>query len=89
MNRGILKDESELSGIDKEVNAYLSSYGKMYAVFGERMREEVIQGAAEEIIYYGTIYGDSKRMFQKKIRSVYLQWNSYGKSGKENRGLQI
>ena len=67
MNRGILKDESELSGIDKEVNAYLSSYGKMYAVFGERMREEVIQGAAEEIIYYGTIYGDSKRMFQKKL----------------------
>lgn len=67
MNRGILKEESELSGIDKEINAYLPSYGKMYAVFGERMREERIQKAAEEIIYYGTIYGDSKQMFRKKL----------------------
>ncbi|MFR7391025.1 MAG: hypothetical protein ACLUTU_20325 [Blautia faecis] len=51
-----MKDESELSGIDKEVNAYLSSYGKCMQSLAERMREEVIQGAAEEIIYYGTIY---------------------------------
>ena len=39
----------------------------MYAVFGERMREEAIQKAVEEIIYYGTIYGDSKLMFRKKL----------------------
>ena len=40
----------------------------MYAVFGEKLREEAIRNAAEEMIYYGTIYGDSKSMFRKKLK---------------------
>lgn len=40
MNRGILKDESELSGIDKEVNAYLSSYPKRIFIEMTRTDEE-------------------------------------------------
>ena len=65
INRGLITEESEVSGIDKEINAYLPSYGKMYGVFGERLREEVVQEIAEKIIYYGTIYGDAKSMFEK------------------------
>ena len=38
INRGLITEESEVSGIDKEINAYLPSYGKMYGVFGERLR---------------------------------------------------
>ena len=67
VNRGLISDESQISGIDIELNAYLPSYGKMYAVFGERLREEAIRETAEEIIYYGTIYGEAKRMFRKKV----------------------
>lgn len=68
LNRGLISDESEISGIDREIHAYLGSYGKMYAVFGEKLREEAIRNAAEEMIYYGTIYGDSKAMFRKKLK---------------------
>lgn len=68
LNRGLISDESEISGIDREIHAYLGSYGKMYAVFGEKLREEAIRNAAEEMIYYGTIYGDSKSMFRKKLK---------------------
>ena len=67
INRGLITEESEVSGIDKEINAYLPSYGKMYGVFGERLREEAVQEIAEKIIYYGTIYGDAKPMFRKKL----------------------
>ncbi len=70
INRGLITEESEVSGIDKEINAYLPSYGKMYGVFGERLREEAVQEIAEKIIYYGTIYGDAKSMFRKKTESV-------------------
>ncbi len=68
VNRGFISDESEISGVDQELNAYLSSYGKMYAVFGDRIKEEAIRDKAEEIIYFGTIYGDSKVMFRKKLK---------------------
>lgn len=67
INKGLISDETEISGIDKEIHSYLSSYAKMYAIFGERLREDTIRNVAEEIIYYGTIYGDSKNMFRKKL----------------------
>ena len=87
LNRGLISDESEISGIDREIHAYLGSYGKMYAVFGEKLREEAIRNAAEEMIYYGTIYGDSKIYVSKKTEAVYFKWNYYRRSGKENCGI--
>ena len=72
INKGLISDEAEISGIDKEIHSYLSSYAKMYAIFGEQLKEDDIRNVAEEIIYYGTIYGDSKNMFRKKLNK-YIQ----------------
>lgn len=66
---GAIKSENEVSGIDVNINNSLSSYHKMYAVFGEKIKEDSYRKIAEEIIYWGTIYGDSKDMFRAKLMS--------------------
>ena len=65
INRGLITEESEVSGIDKEINAYLPSYGKMYSVFGERLRKEAVQEIAEKIIYSEPSMGMLSRCSEK------------------------
>ncbi len=67
VNKGAIEEDSEISGIDKDLNTYMSSYGKMYQIFGDKIKRDDIKEVAEEIIYYGTIYGGAKEMFKKKI----------------------
>ena len=40
----------------------------MYAIFGERLKEDAILAAAEDIIYWGTIFGDSKKMLKQRLK---------------------
>lgn len=63
-----IHSEEQLTGIDKNINNSLSSYGKMYAIFGERLKEDAILAAAEDIIYWGTIFGDSKKMLKQRLK---------------------
>ena len=63
-----IRSEEQVTGIDKMINNSLSSYGKMYAIFGERLKEDAIGSAAEEIIYWGTIFGDSKKMLKQRLK---------------------
>ena len=63
-----IRSEEQVTGIDKTINNSLSSYGKMYAIFGERLKEDAIGSAAEEIIYWGTIFGDSKKMLKQRLK---------------------
>ena len=67
-----IQSEEQVTGIDQMINSSLSSYGKMYAIFGERLKEDAILAVAEDIIYWGTIYGDSKKML-KKFLGKYLK----------------
>ena len=63
-----IHSEEQVTGIDKNINNSLSSYGKMYAIFGERLKEDAILAAAEDIIYWGTIFGDSKKMLKQRLK---------------------
>ena len=63
-----IQSEEQVTGIDKTINNSLSSYGKMYAIFGERIKEDAILAAAEDIIYWGTIFGDSKKMLKQRLK---------------------
>lgn len=67
VTQGIITSEEQITGIDVSINNALSSYGKMYAIFGERIKEEHIQEIAEDIIYWGTIFSDSKKMFRQHL----------------------
>ena len=62
-----IRSEEQVTGIDKTINNYLSSYGKMSVIFGERLKEDKIFKVAEDIIYWGTIYGDSKKMLKQSL----------------------
>lgn len=64
---GLIDSEDELTGVNDNLDSYLASYGKMYAIFGERLKEDKIRNIAEDIIYYGTVFGDSKEMFKESI----------------------
>lgn len=65
---GYIQTEKQVSGIDVNINNALTSYGKMYAIFGEKLEEDTYKRISEEIIYWGTIYGDSKKLWKDKLQ---------------------
>lgn len=69
--QGALKDETQLSGIDVTINNSLSTYGKFRAVLGERIEEDNCRRMVEDIVFWCTIYGDSKRFLKEKIEEQY------------------
>lgn len=69
--QGFLKEESQLSGIDVTLNNSLSSYGKFRAIFGERIEEDFVKKMSEQIIFWGTVYGNSKKFLKEKVEETY------------------
>ena len=68
-----IQSENQVTGIDKTINNSLASYGKMYAIFGERLREDAVLAVAEDIIYWGTVFGDSKKMLKQRLAKYVEQ----------------
>lgn len=71
IGKGIIKDAEQLSGMNKDANNALLSFGKFRAVFGERIREKKYQDLAEQIIFWCTVYGDSKQLLKQVLRDKY------------------
>lgn len=97
ISKGVLEDESYLSGIDTAVNSSLSTYGKFRAILGEQIEEEAVQAMVDQIVFWGTVYGNSKKFLQEKIEETYgeyltkeemkriigMKFNDWGKLSKE------
>lgn len=66
-----IDEEDAISGIDKDFNASLSSMGKFYGVFGERIKEWSIQTSVEKIIFWGTIYSNDKKVIRECIEEEF------------------
>lgn len=64
---GKIEEEEQVTGIDTEITSYLSSWNRFYPIFGERLREDKTRELVEEIIHYGTVFGESKDLYRKKI----------------------
>lgn len=64
-------EENAVSGIDKDFKASLSSYGKFYAVLGERINQYEVQKAVEKIIFWGTVYSNDKKIVRMCIEEKY------------------
>lgn len=60
-----------ISGIDKDFHNSLSSYGRFSSVFGEEIRLDSTKEMVENIIFWGTIYGNDKTLFKERIREKY------------------
>lgn len=70
-NRGALDNETQLTGVDININSSLSSYGKFYAIFGDDMEKDSVKNAVEKIIYYSTIYGDAKNELKMLLKNEF------------------
>lgn len=60
-----------ISGIDKDFQNSLSSYGRFIGVFGDAMLLDSTKEMVEDIIFWGTIYGNDKKLFIERIRENY------------------
>ncbi|SDZ89978.1 CRISPR-associated endonuclease Csn1 [Pseudobutyrivibrio sp. ACV-2] len=70
-NRGLLENETQLTGVDININSSLSSYGKFYAIFGDDIEKDSIKNVVERIIYYSTVFGESKSDLQLWLKKEY------------------
>ena len=71
--QGAIQSAEQVTGIDITINNSLSSYGKMYAIFGEKLKEDKYRDIAEDIIYWGTIFADSRERFQSHLAKYVEQ----------------
>lgn len=71
--KGLIKEDSELSGIDPKakIGPQLTTYKKFYAIFGEDIQSRAVRSMIEDIVKWGTIFGESKKMFKKKLEEDY------------------
>lgn len=69
--KGLLKDGTQLSGIGQTIGSSLSTYGKFKAILGERIDTDECQEMIEEIVFWCTVYGDSKKYLKEKIEEQY------------------
>lgn len=65
------QEGDEISGIDGDFHSSLSSLGRFRAVFGEDADLGAMEEMLENIIFWGTIYGNDKKFLQKRIREQY------------------
>lgn len=70
---GILQDgaEDELTGMMDSINSSLSSYGKFKAIFGDQMKEDSCKKMVEKIIFWCTVYGDSRHFLKEQLEENY------------------
>ena len=70
-NRGLITSDTQLSGIDVNINNYLSSYGKFSALFGEDIDTDNVRHMVENIIRLSTIYGEAKKILRSSLIELY------------------
>lgn len=60
-----------LGGIDNGFTTSLSSVGKFKSILGDAFFTPENQKMAEQIIFYGTVYGNDKKFFKERIEKEY------------------
>lgn len=68
---GCAKSSDEITGIDIQVNSALTTYGKFKAIFGDEIKKDSIKNMIEDIVFYSTIYGESKGLIKKRLEKEY------------------
>lgn len=73
MKCGVLEigEMDAISGVDKDFKNALSSYGKFAGVFGEDIKLDCTRDMVEQIIFWGTVYGDDKTFLKERIKECY------------------
>lgn len=69
--KGLLDDAAQLSGVDQTINSSLSTYGKFKAIFGDQIDEDDCKKMVEKIVFWCTVYGDSKKYLKQQLEENY------------------
>ncbi len=69
-SNGVPKD-AQITGVDKELNNALSSYGKFRDIFGDELEKDSVKKMVDDIIFRCTVYGDSKEFIYEYIQKNY------------------
>lgn len=74
-SKGILtkEDTGAISGIDNGFNSSLSSHGKFLGVLGEAALYDENRKMIEDIIFWGTVYGEDKKFLKERITEQYRE----------------
>ncbi len=65
------EDTDAISGIDGDFKQSLVSYGRFYSVFGEELKNRDIWDMAEQIIFWGTVYSNDKKLMKELITETF------------------
>lgn len=69
--RGIIEAEEQVTGIDVTINNALTTYGKFKAILGDDISKDSVQKMVEDIVFWCTVYGDSKKFLKDRIEEKY------------------
>lgn len=75
IGQGVLCEgnEDELTGLMDGINGTLSSFAKFRAVFGDAIYEDSCKKMVEQIIFWCTVYGDSKSFLKEQLEEKYAK----------------
>lgn len=65
------KEEVVITGIDNGFNSSLTSLGKFRGIFGDKVLADDNQKIIEDIVFWGTVYGNDKRFLKERIEEKY------------------
>lgn len=73
VGRGVIKaeDEEQLTGLMDGLNNTLKSFAKFKAIFGDAIYEDSCKKMVEQIIFWCTVYGDSKHFLKEQLLEKY------------------
>ena len=73
VGRGVIKaeDEAQLTGLMDGLNNTLKSFAKFKAIFGDAIYEDSCKKMVEQIIFWCTVYGDSKHFLKEQLLEKY------------------
>ena len=76
----VQKDEQiEVAGLDGTFQHTLVSYGRFYSVLGSDIELWENQQMAEQIIFWGTVYGNDKKLMRELLLEKYGSKSEQGK----------
>lgn len=66
-------DKDAISGIDGGFQSSLTTIGKFYGLYGDAVYTDEKQSMIEDIVFWGTIYGNDKKFLKEKIQEKYAE----------------
>mgnify|MGYP002520974905 FL=1 len=71
-----ISESAQITGIDREINNSLASYGKFAPIMGELLDTDDGRKVVEDIIYTFTIFGDDRKYLKEYLLNTYPE-NEY------------